>query len=375
MPPTEARPAARPWSTLRVTMYSTDGPGITSRVIAAAANRANVDASGISKDHHRAQHLVALHLGERLLDLVEGDGLGDEPVEIVAAAQVQVDQYWEVAAGQAVAVPGRPQGPAAAVEVQHPDVDAHLRVGHAHLDQGAGVVAGVEGLLEDVRVADRLHGHVGAAAAGQAADGVDRVDLAGVDDVGGHELAGQLQLAAVDVDGDDLAGAGQGGGVDGGVADPAAAEHGHGVAPPHLGGVHDRPEAGHDAAADQAGRLGAGRRVDLDRLAGGDQADLGEGADADRRRQRGAVLQGHLLARVAAVEAVPGTPAQARAALPAGGPPGQDDEVSGGHVGDVGPDRLHRARGLVAEQERELVVDRALAVVEVGVADPAGPHP
>ena len=30
------------------------------------------------------------------------------------------------------------------------------------------------------------------------------------------------------------------------------------------------------------------------------------------------------------------------------------------------------ARGLVAEQEREVVVDAALAVVQVGVADPAG---
>ena len=37
-----------------------------------------------------------------------------------------------------------------------------------------------------------------------------------------------------------------------------------------------------------------------------------------------------------------------------------------------GPDRLDRARGLVAEQERVLVVDAALAVGQVGVADPAG---
>jgi hypothetical protein len=42
---------------------------------------------------------------------------------------------------------------------------------------------------------------------------------------------GPAPACAVDVDGDDLAGPDQGGGVDGGVADPAAAEHGHGVAP------------------------------------------------------------------------------------------------------------------------------------------------
>ena len=34
-------------------------------------------------------------------------------------------------------------------------------------------------------------------------------------------------------------------------------------------------------------------------------------------------------------------------------------------------DGLDRAGGLVAEQERELVVDAALAVGQVGVADPA----
>ena len=35
-------------------------------------------------------------------------------------------------------------------------------------------------------------------------------------------------------------------------------------------------------------------------------------------------------------------------------------------------DRLDDAGRLVAEQEREVVVDAALAVVQVGVADPAG---
>ena len=39
-----------------------------------------------------------------------------------------------------------------------------------------------------------------------------------------------------------------------------------------------------------------------------------------------------------------------------------------------GPDRLHDSGGLVTEQEREVVVDAALAVVQVGVADAAGRH-
>ena len=39
--------------------------------------------------------------------------------------------------------------------------------------------------------------------------------------------------------------------------------------------------------------------------------------------------------------------------------------------GDVGTDRFDHAGSLVAEEERELVVDAALPVVEVGVADTA----
>src|SRR5690606_41344582 len=42
-----------------------------------------------------------------------------------------------------------------------------------------------------------------------------------------------------------------------------------------------------------------------------------------------AVLEGHLLLGVVGVEAVPGTPAQARPALPAHRPPVQDHEVAG----------------------------------------------
>ena len=52
--------------------------------------------------------------------------------------------------------------------------------------------------------------------------------------------------------------------------------------------------------------------------------------------------------------------------------PVQDHIVAGCDLGDVVADRLDDARRLVAEQERELVVDAALAVVQIGVADTAG---
>ena len=89
-------------------------------------------------------------------------------------------------------------------------------------------------------------------------------------------------------------------------------------------------------------------------------------------RQLGAVGERHLLRRVVGGEAVPGLALEAGAALAAHGAPVEDDEVAGRHVGDALADRLDRAGGLVAEQEREVVVDAALAVVQVGVADPAG---
>src|SRR3546814_6702529 len=81
--------------------------------------------------------------------------------------------------------------------------------------------------------------------------------------------------------------------------------------------------------------------------------------------------EGHRLRRVVRVEAVAQGSALARTALTAHGAPVQDDEVTGGDAGDVRPDGLHDAGRLVAEQEGELVVDPALAVVQVGVADPA----
>ena len=59
----------------------------------------------------------------------------------------------------------------------------------------------------------------------------------------------------------------------------------------------------------------------------------------------------------------------------ADGTPVENHEVAGGDGGHVGPDGLHDAGGLVAEQEGELVVDAALPVVEVGVAHPAGLDP
>ena len=68
-----------------------------------------------------------------------------------------------------------------------------------------------------------------------------------------------------------------------------------------------------------------------------------------------------------------GPTAAAGPALPARRAPGEHDAVAdGARLVTALPDGLDPAGGLVAEQERELVVDPALAVVQVGVADAAG---
>jgi hypothetical protein len=120
------------------------------------------------------------------------------------------------------------------------------------------------------------------------------------------------------------------------------------------------------------GDLGLRRGVDLRALSGVDEGLLDERADAQRGGELLARGQGHLLGGVVGAEAVPGLAAATGPAVPADGAPVEDDEVARGDVGDALADGLDDPGGLVAEQEREVVVDAALAVVQVGVADAAG---
>src|SRR5688500_11036280 len=144
--------------------------------------------------HDRAQHLALAEVVEGLLDVVQADGLGDELVEREAALQVEVDEHREVAAGQAVAVPGGLDRAAPAEDLDGRELDRHVGGGDADHDDAAGQVAGVEGLLEHLRVADRVDGDVHPEAPGEALDRLDRVGLPGVDRVGCAELPGPLQL-------------------------------------------------------------------------------------------------------------------------------------------------------------------------------------
>ncbi len=290
------------------------------------------------------------------------------------ALQVEVDQGGEVAFGQAIAVPRRLQRAAVREEVDQRHVQAHVGCRNTHQHNGSGQVAGVEGLLPGFGPAHRVDHHVGAEPVGEVLDGLDDVEFAGVDGVGGAELAGPVQFGVVGVDGDDLLGAHQRGPGDRGVADAAAADDGDGVVTADRAGVDRRAQPGHHSAAQQSGDCRVGGGIDFGALTRVHQRLVGERPDAQRRGQFGAVGQRHLLFGVEGVEAVGGPATLAGPALAAHGAPVQDHEVAGLDRSDARPYRFDGARGLVPEQERVFVVDAALAVVQVGVADAAGDH-
>ena len=159
---------------------------------------------------------------------------------------------------------------------------------------------------------------------------------------------------------------------DRGAADPAAAEDRHRVPEADLAGEHRRAEPGHDAAAEQSGGLGPGARVDLGALAGGHEGLLGEGADAERGREHGAVGEGHLLGGVVGGEAVlrpprrhdrhwPQTARQLRTTKS----PGATEVTSGPTASTMPAASWPRRNGKSSLMP-------ALAVVQVGVAHPAG---
>ena len=198
------------------------------------------------------------------------------------------------------------------------------------------------------------------------------IEFAGVDGVRGAEFARPVQLCVVGVHRDDPFRADQRGPRDRGVAHAAAADHRDGVVAGDCASVDRGTQPGHHPAAQQArdGRIDL--RVDFGALTGRHQRLVSERPDAQCRRQLGAVGQRHLLLGVERVEAQVRLAALAGPALAAHRTPVQDHEVARCHRPHTRPDRFDRARGLVAEQEWILVVDPALAVVQVGVAHPAG---
>ena len=236
-----------------------------------------------------------------------------------------------------------------------------------------GQVAGEERLLQHARVADRLDAHVGAEAAGGVPDRLDRIGATGVDRVGGAEALGPLQLPVVEVDGDDRRGAGQPGAGDGGVAHPAAAEHGHAVAPQaHAPRVDRRAEP---AITPQPSRPATSGRTAGSTGVHWPAATSVFSAKAPMPSAGDSVVPSVSVIFWAALRwrSSNGRPRRqarhwphtARQSRTTESPAPRRPRPTHG---------LDHARGLAAQQEGEVVVDAALPVVQVGVAHPARLH-
>src|SRR5581483_11778474 len=174
----------------------------------------------------------------------------------------------EVAAGQAVAVPGHPELAAEVEELLERQRHLVAWAGHADQRAGAGEVAAPERLEQRVGATDRLERVVDAVAAGDLFDPRDRVTRARIHDVRRAELLGPAQLPR---------------------ADAAAAEDGDARAWLDVGGAQHRADARHHAAADQAHLLGRQLLRHRHRLLRGDDGVGAEGADAEHRLEQRAV--------------------------------------------------------------------------------------
>src|SRR5207247_1568461 len=216
-----------------------------------------------------------------------------------------------------------------------------------------------------------------AAHAGTFGDGRTRTRRPGVHGVRRAELLGEAELPLVQIDGDDRVRAREHRTLDDVEPDAARAEDRDRLPGLHARGVDDRADAGHHAAADQAGAVE--RHVGRDRDAGvlRHDGELRHRADAGELADAGPVavedLGGHRLhvARLAEVGV-------ARVAVPARAAerhPVEDHVVLRLDAPDAGADRLDDARALVPEHAGERHGEVAGDGVQVAVADAARGEP
>ena len=194
-----------------------------------------------------------LDVGDGLLDVGEVVGR-DQLADGQPAVGDHRGEHRDEGLGLAVAEGDAGDGLAA----EHPvDVEADLGAERrsAHDDRGAAGGEAVDGLAQHLHVAGGLDDSVAAGAAGDLGDPRGEVLGRGVDDVGGAELAGQVEPVGHDVDRDDLEGRGEGGGHHGGEADRAGAGHDDGAAGAGLEHVPHGADAGLHAAAERGDRL------------------------------------------------------------------------------------------------------------------------
>src|SRR5580700_1109020 len=187
-----------------------------------------------------ADRLAGVHQIEALVDVVEGQGVGDQVVDVDLPLHVPVDDLRHVGAAPGAAE-GRPLPHPPGHQLKRPGADLLPRGGDADDDADPpAAVAAFQGLPHRVHIADALEAVVGAAL-GQ----IDEIgheialDLLRIDEMGHAEFLGQRPPARVQIDPDDHVGAGHAAALYDIEADTAQAEHDHPRARLDLSGVDD----------------------------------------------------------------------------------------------------------------------------------------
>src|SRR3989449_354437 len=174
---------------------------------------------------HSARDFAGLHRAKGVVDVLEAAAARDHLVEQEPSLAVELQVQRDVEAEAVAAHPGRlhpalrPDG--------HPR-KLHRRVRRQDADDGGGAADGeaLDGLPHQRGVADGFERVVDAGALRERADGLDRIVVGAVDDVGGADASGHLQLSVEHVDADDLPRAADARALHDGQPDAAAAEHG-----------------------------------------------------------------------------------------------------------------------------------------------------
>src|SRR5882757_2457089 len=194
-----------------------------------------------------------MHEFERVVDLFQRHGVGDEVVNVDLAVHVPVHDLRNSGA-PAYAAECRTLPNAARDELKRSSVNFLAGAGDAD-DHGnaPAAMAAFERLTHDVDVADALEAVI-RAAVGE----IDEVrheiaaDLLGIDEMRHAEFLGERFAFRIDVDADDLVGADEFRALNDIEADAAQAEYHDVGAGFHLGGIDDGADAGGHAAADIA---------------------------------------------------------------------------------------------------------------------------
>ncbi len=202
--------------------------------------------------------------------------------------------------------------------------------------------------------------------------------------VGGEErirrahAAGGLQLRFVDVDRQHPARAARHRAQKRREADAAEADHRHGLAGPHLTGVHHGSDAGHHRAAEERGLHQRDVLADFHDGAARDDGIFREGADPAMMVERRAVVTGDAArpgeqrARAVgggAAQAERGPALLAIGALPADRLEGHDHMVAGREIRDAWPELRHHAGGFVPERDGHRARAVAVDSGEIRMAD------